>query len=716
MAMPDGDGYRDDYFALLIGNGTFSEGPKRLKNLTGPLNDVQKLQEALTDTQVGLFRPENVEVCPDLDELEIKTRLHRLVQKMSRKSHFLLYYSGHGLDHNGKLALATRTSTSLAYTGLAMSVVLTELSGLRAEQRTLILDCCYAGLAADKSAGSAADALVQRAWGAGNVFLRASDDETAKDALPGHNLSPFTEMLVEGLFEAPAIDDVVVDLSHVYDNYMVKRLEDLQVPTGNLQREGRSIPIARRQPLLGPAAQAPALTTHFEMLDRLVEADTMKEINTSSVSLEEMERHLAALLEVGERLVPTPGRGDGGPLEVAADCAVVGAARAFLHGRLRAPLVGLEAPDNTLTRLRLTLDEPECDRAGLPWEHLPLEDGRAIAWRRGLVLERSVARRFPQPSESVARERIARLGCRPPRGSATTTDPQEIVWQVAQQGIDELARLGVEPERRARVWRGINSGNTDELPPYLLLYPVPRKLPPPHGRGLEVNVDDNWVAADLFVERLTAAQKAGGVSPRLVLVETIAESPSRDAARATAELAHRLAYAGLGHVAFVCHPRGFRGYPPDPEETNDARTFAAYLVHGLECGLDVHRAFHAAVQRMTWRFNDPATEFGVPGLYVTEYDRPEAGGGRPRSSPTHEGPERGGDVPGDAHDDHGSPSKTGTPEAPSGPQPAPLGLPPVRPPRQPRPPMQDESTVKPLPPPSPDKDVPGPPPQKSEYP
>src|SRR6201999_1974546 len=96
--MADGDGFRDDYCALLIGNGTFPEGQNRLPDLKGPANDVRELKKALTDPEFALFREENVEVCPDFDTASIQEALDGLVSKVKRAEHFLLYYSGHGLD------------------------------------------------------------------------------------------------------------------------------------------------------------------------------------------------------------------------------------------------------------------------------------------------------------------------------------------------------------------------------------------------------------------------------------------------------------------------------------------------------------------------------------------------------------------------------------------------------------------------------------------
>lgn len=630
--MAENDGYRDDYFALLIGNGTFPEGPDRLADLRGPVNDVRALKEALTDRDVGYFRSENVETCTDSDAEEIKEVLASLVTRVPRQSHFLLYYSGHGIALNKHLRLATRRSTKLGHTCLSMGDLKEILGGLKAEQQTLILDCCYAGLAPDKSADSPVDTLLRSEWrGEGSTLLRASDIETAKDARSKDEPSPFTKALIEGLFKASAMGtNPFVDLSSVYDDYMTVKLEEWEVPLGNVSRRGVRIPIARRVPAVASVPPPTGRALRVKLPEELDDEDVVEQ-DMSDVTLEDAVDHLAALVELGERLSPQTSRVEAGERVTDPDQGVLSGARAFLHERLGAAVESVEAPYLSLRRVRMRVGDSV---AGLPWEHLPHGADRPIGLTLGLVVERSVGRRFPAAGESTSREKVGYLG-----SFSAVDKASAVAGQVVEQAVAELGELDVEPRR----WRPINIGIAPKLPPYLWLLPIPRRTPRSDGYTLEVNIDGDWIEAPTLVKRLADMQRRLETGPRLVVVETIAGGSSRDASRATAELAHLLASEGLGHVAFVCHPRSFDGYPDNPEEPDDARTFAAYLIRGLDSGQEVHRAFHTAVLAMTLRFRSPADEFGVPGLYVTE--REEHTGAKPAANepPRLPATEEGGD-------------------------------------------------------------------------
>ncbi|MGY3685044.1 hypothetical protein [Streptomyces sp. TE33382] len=53
------------YRGLLIGNAAFPRDPHALPALNGPRDDIKQLRKALTDPQIGLFDPADLEAVRD---------------------------------------------------------------------------------------------------------------------------------------------------------------------------------------------------------------------------------------------------------------------------------------------------------------------------------------------------------------------------------------------------------------------------------------------------------------------------------------------------------------------------------------------------------------------------------------------------------------------------------------------------------------------------
>jgi hypothetical protein len=109
----------------------------------------------------------------------------------------LFYYCGHGMNAEGRLYLSTVETIDDEFnrrrTGLALSEVLDTIYATKFTRRrvVLILDCCFAGLAADDSAASRAHLLM--AVGPG-VLAKHDADSTG----PTYFTSALVELLREG--------------------------------------------------------------------------------------------------------------------------------------------------------------------------------------------------------------------------------------------------------------------------------------------------------------------------------------------------------------------------------------------------------------------------------------------------------------------------------------------------------------------------------------
>jgi hypothetical protein len=185
------------YRALLVGNSHYPKDPANLPDLNGPLNDVSRLGEVLTDQHIGMFSPTDVTALTERDSYEIAAALEQFFNDATRDDVLLFYYSGHGVrsDDGSLLFLCGRNAQvdlKLA-TMVSSETVNRMICGCAAAAVVIVLDCCYAG--AFKSGEFAADLR-----GKGRFVLTAGRaKDRALDADRITEASRFTGHLLRGL-------------------------------------------------------------------------------------------------------------------------------------------------------------------------------------------------------------------------------------------------------------------------------------------------------------------------------------------------------------------------------------------------------------------------------------------------------------------------------------------------------------------------------------
>lgn len=203
------------YKALLIGNGVFQKDPHNLPSLKGPKNDLRILEQTLSHSQVGLFKPENITLLLDQPRAAVTREIEKFFAHARRDDQLLFYYSGHGLldtfNHLYLCAADTETD-SLISTAISDEVVNSMIRQTASTRKVIILDCCHSG----RFKGGLPDNLC----GEGRFVLTSTRArELAVDAPEADAPSVFTRFLTEALLsgEVDTNKDGYVSVNEVYD-------------------------------------------------------------------------------------------------------------------------------------------------------------------------------------------------------------------------------------------------------------------------------------------------------------------------------------------------------------------------------------------------------------------------------------------------------------------------------------------------------------------
>ena len=608
--------YRDAYKALLIANWTFS-AENSLLPLRGPRHDIDCMYEALTHEDYGLFAPDNVLRCADLTRDEIFTKIQEFTRTTRREDFALIYYSGHGLRHAGKLYLAARdTNGPKPWTGVKMDDIGDQIDAkLKTDRSALILDCCYSGDPFGK--GSVIDDIdLHGRW----TLSSSSAEETSKDSDEDGLPSRFTHTLVEAMLNPrlqPPEGSDGLTLATIHEWMRTTLL----TPVPEIKGAGSSLFVIAVRELppeptgFAPPTGLPELTRDDEVIDLPVRISEVEAVAAG---------HLAALLEL-------VGRTDS-PEDSGAVAGVRSAAWDYLTGTLRKLAVDDEwltdfQPEyDHLTRLRLH-HGPSDRIAVLPWEYMSIPEdvgqlpAGPLGLRPPLVIERSAARSRYQAPATEPVDRVALLG----------THLADVPLAAEAKIREDLERLDVAVVPKTagtRLWLG----DLAALPPAPVLV-VLAALRRNAGRvELWLHKGSRWVAEDQFVEQLRTRNYGRAAPHRVIVIEAFSVPPSLNPLWATSRLAASLASCGLGHIMFLCHGREFGGYTQG-EPTRPA-TFVGNLVHALNSGATGARAFYTARRQMQQDFPDCDRSFGIPGLYELEFVE-RAGDGTPGRNAAH---------------------------------------------------------------------------------
>src|SRR5258708_6084876 len=153
--------------AVLIGTVTHREPDSGLPNVSQAANNLVDLAAALTAPR-GLLRPGAVECVQD--PADARTVFDAITRQPTSGT-LLCYYTGHGLNADGRLCLALPGSVNVPGrergSSLPAETLLEHLVKPPRRRVVLILDCCYAG-------------LVLRGGRAANLHLLLAAAPTAK--------------------------------------------------------------------------------------------------------------------------------------------------------------------------------------------------------------------------------------------------------------------------------------------------------------------------------------------------------------------------------------------------------------------------------------------------------------------------------------------------------------------------------------------------------
>jgi hypothetical protein len=227
------------YRALLIGNGTYRAPRERPSNLFGPANDVEAVRSALCHSDWGLHSADHVEVVVDAPRDEIARAVERLFTSATDLDQLFFFYSGHGIQQAfDRLYLCAADTEEDLPTSTCMPVEMINAlaESTRAQATVVVLDCCYGGIL--KGPDPAVAAQGRGRW----LLAGCRRDQGAADAKARGGLSPFAELVAEGLVGADALDqdhDGFVTIADV-NRHVTPRLEERtgQIPTFRFEGSG----------------------------------------------------------------------------------------------------------------------------------------------------------------------------------------------------------------------------------------------------------------------------------------------------------------------------------------------------------------------------------------------------------------------------------------------------------------------------------------------
>ncbi|GIJ32806.1 caspase family protein [Micromonospora sediminimaris] len=188
--------------ALLIGSSRFSH--EGLHDLPATVNNVQALADALTDPAMGGLDPSGCRVLTDpATPKQVGDAIDAVVNEALDT--LVLYYAGHGvLSRHGELFLAVEITDPdpyrVHYSGVPMTWLRSALAESPADNRILILDCCFSGHAVEAMSGTAS-AVGGKLDIRGTYTLASAPAHETAVAPVGARFTAFTGELVKTLRE-----------------------------------------------------------------------------------------------------------------------------------------------------------------------------------------------------------------------------------------------------------------------------------------------------------------------------------------------------------------------------------------------------------------------------------------------------------------------------------------------------------------------------------
>ncbi|MFF5084832.1 caspase domain-containing protein [Actinoplanes sp. NPDC000266] len=201
--------------ALLIGSAGFAS--PAIGDLPAVTNNVAALAAAFTDPDTGVVDASRCrQVINPRAPQEVGTALAATVN--AADDTVIVYYSGHGLltpSGNLHLAVADTDPEHVAYTAVPVEWLRSALAESPADNRILILDCCFSGhaAAAMSSVPSAVTAAIDIS---GTYTLTSAPAYSTSIAPPGEKFTAFTGELLRVLGEGVPGAGRLLSLRDIY--------------------------------------------------------------------------------------------------------------------------------------------------------------------------------------------------------------------------------------------------------------------------------------------------------------------------------------------------------------------------------------------------------------------------------------------------------------------------------------------------------------------
>jgi hypothetical protein len=196
VRLPDRNASR----ALLIGASRFTTAG--LHDLPAVANNVRALADVLTDSDIGILDRAGCRMLADpATPQEVGDAIDAAVSEATDT--LVLYYAGHGLlSQRGVPYLAVGSTNAdplrVRYSGVPMEWLRSALADSPADNRILILDCCFSGHAAE-ALSAAASAVIAELDIRGTYTLASAPAHSSAVAPVGERFTAFTGELLEVL-------------------------------------------------------------------------------------------------------------------------------------------------------------------------------------------------------------------------------------------------------------------------------------------------------------------------------------------------------------------------------------------------------------------------------------------------------------------------------------------------------------------------------------
>jgi hypothetical protein len=246
--------------AVLIGVGRYSSAG--LEDLPAVANNLRDLAGRLAHPLLGALSADSIAVLPDPGDVRTVYRALRQCAAGTEDT-VLVYFAGHGMVTGPRnelyLALAGTDPDELAVSALPYELIREVLRDSPAENKVVILDCCFAGRAIDAMSG-AGQAILGQIAVAGTYTLAATPANALALAPAGARHTAFTGALLQFLDSGLPGGPELLTLHEIYRHLRHRmRLDSLPLPEQRTVGMADSLALTRNPACTRPgAASAPA--------------------------------------------------------------------------------------------------------------------------------------------------------------------------------------------------------------------------------------------------------------------------------------------------------------------------------------------------------------------------------------------------------------------------------------------------------------------------